>query len=219
MKIGCIIPALNEEKTLGQVITQVKSFVDEVIVVDDGSSDQTSEIALCEGAILLKHIINRGQGAALQTGNNYALANNLDIAIHFDADGQFLANEIPDFIKAIEEGSDIVFGSRFLEKKSNMPFTKKHFIMPLARLVNKFFLKIDLTDPQSGFRALNRKALERISIEQSGWAHCSEILAKTVKSKLKFKEVPITVSYSKFGRSFKSGMQIIKDLFLAKLIN
>ena len=189
-------------------------------VVDDGSSDNTSKIVSKNGATLLRHLINRGQGAALQTGNEYALAHSADIVVHFDADGQFSAAEIGEMIKPIvAEGYDVVLGSRFLGKKNNMPFLKRYLIIPLARLINFLLFAVNLSDPQSGFRALNKQAIRKITIEQSGWAHCSEILDKVKTNKLKVKEVPITVTYSKFGRNLGSGLEIIKDSIIGKLIN
>lgn len=220
MKVVCVIPAYNEEKNIGQVIDSVKEFVDDVVVVDDGSSDNTSKIVSKNGATLLRHLINRGQGAALQTGNEYALAHSADIVVHFDADGQFSAAEIGEMIKPIvAEGYDVVLGSRFLGKKNNMPFLKRYLIIPLARLINFLLFAVNLSDPQSGFRALNKQAIRKITIEQSGWAHCSEILDKVKTNKLKVKEVPITVTYSKFGRNLGSGLEIIKDSIIGKLIN
>lgn len=220
MKVVCVIPAYNEEKNIGQVIDSVKEFVDDVVVVDDGSSDNTSKIVSENGATLLRHLINRGQGAALQTGNEYALAHSADIVVHFDADGQFSAAEIEEMIKPIvAEGYDVVLGSRFLGKKTNMPFLKRYLIIPLARLINFLLFAVNLSDPQSGFRALNKQAIRKITIEQSGWAHCSEILGKVKTNKLKVKEVPITVTYSKFGRNLGSGLEIIKDSIIGKLIN
>jgi polyprenyl-phospho-N-acetylgalactosaminyl synthase len=220
MKVVCVIPAWNEEDKIATVIAEVKKFADEVVVVDDGSSDTTARIATDSQATVLQHIINRGQGAALQTGNDYALRAGADIIVHFDADGQFIASEIPEVIEPIANGEcDVVFGSRFLGRQANMPASKRYLLIPLARLVNKIFFNVKLTDPQSGFRALSRSAVGAIEIEQSGWAHCSEILAKVVAHKLKFKEVPITVTYDKFGRSLGSGWQIIKDSIIAKLID
>jgi len=220
MRIFCIIPALNEEKNIGSVVDGVKKVVDEVVVVDDGSLDSTGSVARAHGAILLSHLINRGQGAALQTGNEYALQNGADIIVHFDADGQFSVEEIKDIVRPIiNDGYDVVLGSRFLGKATNMPFFKRYFIIPLARLTNYLLFNVSLSDPQSGFRAFSRQAAAQIKIEQPGWAHCSEILSKVVSGKIKFKEIPITVTYSKFGRSFSSGFEIIKDTIIGKFIN
>jgi glycosyltransferase involved in cell wall biosynthesis len=220
MKIFCIIPAYNEEKTIREVIKQVKPLVDEVVVVDDGSTDKTYDLAKKQGATVLHHLINRGQGAALQTGTDYALGHEAEIILHFDADGQFLADDINSVIKPIKDGEcDVVFGSRFLDKKSQIPWFKKKIILPLARIINRLFWGVTITDPQSGFRALDREAAKVIKIEQDRMAHCSEILAKVFINNLKIKEVPITVIYHNFGQRFSDGIKILKDLFLFRLIN
>lgn len=220
MKTIVVIPAYNEEKTIVEVIKKLKPLVDEIIVIDDGSTDRTFQLAKQQGVIVLRHLINRGQGAALQTGNQYALKRGAEIIVHFDADGQFLAEEIKDIIQPIEQGlAEVVFGSRFLEKKSKIPWLKKQVIIPLAHLVNKLIIGFSLTDPQSGFRALSKNAAEVVQIENDGMAHCSEILYKVFKNNFKVKEVPITVIYYDFGQCFKGGVKIVKDLFLAKLID
>jgi len=220
MKIFCIIPAYNEAETIVKIIEEVKPLVDEVVVVDDGSTDDTYKLAKTQGITVLQHIINKGQGAALQTGNEYAINNGADIIVHFDADGQFLAKEIKDMVAPIILGkADIVFGSRFLGKKSNMPWFKKNIIMPMAKIINKIAFNISLTDPQNGFRAMTAKAAKKIIIEHNGMAHCSEIIFKAFKNNLDIKEVPTTIIYHNFGQKFSGGIKIIKDLFIAKLIN
>lgn len=221
--IYCIIPAFNESKNLAKVLAEVKPLVDAVVVVDDGSSDDTYNLAVAAGVTTLRHIINRGQGAALKTGTEYALSAGADIIVHFDADGQFLASQIQDVVAPIiNREAEVVFGSRFLQPDSglkSMPAQKKYLIMPLARLFNKLFLKIELTDPQSGFRALSRHAAEIIDWRQDGMAHCSEILFSAAKAQLKIREVPITVIYHHFGQRLSGGLRIVKDLLLARLIN
>jgi len=213
-----VIPALNEEITIGAVVAKVKPLVTEVVVVDDGSSDRTREFAAAAGATVLAHPLNRGQGAALATGNEYALSRGAEIIFHFDADGQFSAADIPAVLAPLLAGvADVVLGSRFLEKKSNLPALKEKVFMPIARLVNLVLFGAVLTDPQSGFRAATAAAWEKISINQDGMAHCSEIIAKIFKNKLRVVEVPITVHYHDFGQRFGGGVKIIKDLLLAKL--
>ena len=221
--IFCIIPAYNEEKNILKVVKDVINEVDKVIIVDDASIDNTINLLknniISKKLTILKHIINRGQGASLQTGNDYAIANNAKIIIHFDADGQFLAKEIKDIIKPIKDKqADIVLGSRFLEKKSKMPWLKEKIIMPLARLINRIFAKNTLTDPQSGFRAMNDYAINKLRIEQDRMAHCSEIINKITINNLKVKEVPITVIYNEFGQKFSGGINIIKDLIVGQLL-
>ena len=128
-KIFIIIPAYNESASIASVIKDIKAANKEwqIVVVDDGSGDETAEFAESAGAVVLRHLINRGQGAALKTGTDYAIMNGAAVIVHFDADGQFLANEISDVIAPIISGqADIVFGSRFLSapdgKKSNIPW-------------------------------------------------------------------------------------------------
>jgi glycosyltransferase involved in cell wall biosynthesis len=220
MRIFCIIPALNEEKTIGAVINNVKPLVSEIVLVDDGSSDDTKKIAAQAGAIVLRHPINRGQGAALETGNQYALAHGAEIIFHFDADGQFSTEDIPAVLAPLVAGqAEMVFGSRFLQKKSNLPLLKEKIFMPIARLVNLMLFGAILTDPQSGFRAGTAAAWKKIKINQNGMAHCSEIIAKVFKNKLRVVEVPITVRYDDFGQRFGGGVRIVKDLLLAKLMD
>lgn len=219
MKIVCVIPAYNEEENITKVVKDVLTYTNEAIVVDDCSIDDTSLLAASAGATVLNHIINRGQGAALQTGNEYALHNGADIIVHFDADDQFLASEIPSMIQPIIEGrADIVFGSRFLGKKTNFPSAKKYIIMPLAQLFSRAFLGVKLSDPQNGFRALSRLAAEKIIIDNRAMAHASEIQAKAFKQKLKIVEVPITVIYHHFGQTLSGGFIVIRDLLINKII-
>jgi glycosyltransferase involved in cell wall biosynthesis len=231
MKIFCVIPAYNEEKNIGKVLKDVARYVDEVVVVDDCSKDHTcQEVKKAKADIersedvsknitLLRHPVNRGQGAALQTGNNYSLRQGADIIIHFDADGQFLAEEIKEVISPLTTGEvDVCFGSRFLGKRSKIPFLKKNLLLPVAKIINQTFFRIKTTDPQSGFRALSRQAAEEIEIEQDKMAHCSEILHKAHKKEFKIKEVPITVIYHEYGQNFNGGIKIVKDVIIKGII-
>ncbi len=222
MKIFCVIPAYNEEKNIKKVVQQVQKYVDEVVVVNDCSKDNTYQEAIkttlinkYAKAVVLHHIVNRGQGAALQTGNDYSLKQGADIIVHFDADGQFSAKEIPEVIKPItNKEADACFGSRFLGRKSNLPFMKKVLILPLAKLINQTFFNIKTTDPQSGFRALSRQVVNKVKIEQDQMAHCNEILHKVHKNGFQIKETPITVIYHKYGQKFRGGGKIIKDIII-----
>lgn len=222
MKIFCVIPAFNEEKSITTVIDQVKPLVDTVVIVDDNSSDQTVNSVTKTDVVLLKHIINRGQGAALRTGTEYCLNNGADIIVHFDADGQFLSKDIEKVVAPIKSGeAQVVFGSRFLDSahSSEMPIFKKYFIMPLAKAVNKIFFNINLTDPQSGFRAMSSEAARKINWRQDRMAHCSEIMFEVKKNNFKVKEIPIKVIYHNFGQSFFGGLKILKELFIAMIVN
>lgn len=226
MKRVCVIPAYNEEENIGEVVAAAGAHVDLVVVVDDGSDDRTADMAAGSGARVISHVINRGQGAALATGNDYALAAGADIIIHFDADGQFLAEEIADVILPVAAGrADIAVGSRFLDKSSDLPALKRLLIMPVARMVNRHLLGVRLSDPQGGFRVMAAGAARRIRIEQDGSAHCSEILYKATKLGLRLVEVPITVRYRKFGQGIffgrgrgSGGARVLMDLIVSRLM-
>ncbi|MBU0722202.1 glycosyltransferase family 2 protein [Patescibacteria group bacterium] len=222
MKIFCVIPAFNEEKNITAIINQTRPLVDRLVIVDDGSIDRTADFIEEKTVVLLKHIINRGQGAALRTGTEYCLNNGADIIVHFDADGQFLSQDIERIAAPIKNReAQVVFGSRFLnsEHSAQMPFLKRYFIMPLAKAINKIFFNVDLTDPQSGFRAMSAQAARKISWRQDRFAHCSEIMFEVKNHNFKVKEIPIKVIYHNFGQNFSDGLKILKELFIAMLIN
>jgi glycosyltransferase involved in cell wall biosynthesis len=222
MNVFCVIPAFNEAKTIETIINEVKPLVDRLVLIDDGSTDETYDIVKNQGVVLLRHIINRGQGAALRTGTEFSIAQGADIIVHFDADGQFLSRDITRIVEPIKSGqAEVVFGSRFLAggHKAEMPFFKRYLIMPLAKAVNKIFFKIDLTDPQSGFRAMSAPAAKKITWQQDGMAHCSEIMFMVKKNNFKVLEIPIRVIYHNFGQSFFGGFKILRDLFIALLVN
>ncbi|MEI8361196.1 MAG: glycosyltransferase family 2 protein [bacterium] len=219
-KIYLIIPAYNEAKNIGEVLATALKIYSDIVVVDDGSSDETAAIVSLFNVHLLRHVTNRGQGAALRTGTKFAVFNGADIIVHFDADGQFLIDDIEVAIKKIVlDKVDLVFGSRFLNDNTKMPWFKKNIIMPLARLVNKLAFNINLTDPQSGFRVFTAKSFEKIIWQQDGMAHCTEILHRATRSGLTLAEVPITVIYHDFGQRLSGGFKILKDFFIYSLIN
>lgn len=219
MKVFVVIPAFNEEGEIAEVIREVLPLVDKVVVVDDCSKDNTRKVASEAGAVVLRHSINRGQGAALRLGTKWSLQNGADIIVHFDADGQFRPMDIPRVTAPlIAAEADVVFGSRFLDNTTRMPFFKKKIIMPLARFVNFYFLRVKLTDPQSGFRAFTKEVGLKLHWQQDRMAHCSEILSLVAKGGWRIKEVPITVIYKNFGQNIFGGFKIIKDLFIKKLI-
>ncbi len=217
--ILAIIPALNEADSIESVVLAVKNCVDEVVVVDDGSSDETANIARSAGATVLVHDLNRGQGAALQTGHDYAREVGADFVLHFDADGQFDAHEIAPALQALNDAkADVLFGSRFLNKKGDMPFTKRYIIFPISKCINFLFGTPNMTDVHNGFRILNKKAFHSISIEQDRMAHATEIPALVKKHGLQYIEFPVTVRYFEYGQNVKGGFHILKDLIFGKFV-
>lgn len=219
MKIFAIIPAYNEEKNIQKVIEDVKRNVAQVVVIDDGSNDNTCRLAQNCGVVVLEHLINLGQGAALQTGNDYALRNGAGIVVHFDADGQHLAEDIKDLVEPLlKDEVDITLGSRFLGKVSEIPWSKKWLIFKPAVFFNNFLSGLKLSDVHNGIRALNRKALKKIQITQNQMGHNTEICSLIYHHQLRYREVPVKVIYNEYGQGFLAGLKILKDLFLDKLI-
>jgi glycosyltransferase involved in cell wall biosynthesis len=224
MKMIAVIPAWNEGSRIGATVLGVKHHVDQIVVVDDGSGDGTAEAAQKAGAIVLRHRLNRGQGAALKTGTEAALRLNADVIVHVDADGQHDPNDIDALVEPIKNGrAEIVFGSRFLGvDPTGMPWIRRVYFIA-ARLFNTFVLGIprNVTDPQSGARALSRKAAERINFHQDGAAHCSEILRLATHSGLAWAEVPIHVRYTaetlKKGQKFTDAFRIVWQLVIRGL--
>lgn len=215
-KVFIVIPCYNEAGYLAKVIESVKTY-GRAAVVDDGSTDNSFKIATNSGVTVLKHLVNRGMGAALETGDRFAFEQGADIVVHFDADGQHLADEIPGLIQPIVSGQvDTVLGSRFLNQKSLIPFFKRNLILKPAVFFQNFMLGVKLTDAHNGFRALSRHALEKIRITQDGMAHATEIIEQIKVNNLTYQEVPVTVIYHEFGQGFLSGLKIIRDLLLGK---
>ena len=196
MKITIGIPAYNEEKNIALIITKLKKITDSIIVCDDGSSDLTGEIARELGAIVISHPKNMGYGAAIRSLFLKATELDLDGLITMDADGQHRIEDVNSVFKPInDEVADIVIGSRFLDKKSEeMPNYRKIGIKIITKVTN-LSIKEKLTDSQSGFRAYNKKALQKVIPSDVGMGVSTEILIKASNLELKVTEVPIKVHY------------------------
>lgn len=223
-KIFIVIPAHNEEHSIKQVLENLKQTgYEQIIVVDDGSRDNTTKIAQEQGAITLTHIINRGQGAALKTGTEYAITQGADIIVHFDADGQMRAQDIQKLIQPIiKNNAEICFGSRFIDNSSNIPPIRKT-VLKLGRMFMKIVFRVNMTDPQSGFRALSKNAAQKIEITQRGMPHCSEILEQVRRKKIPFAEVPVTIIYTAYSKKHShqeplAAIKIATKLIWSKII-
>lgn len=220
-RILIILPAFNESTRIEAVIKKIKSEgYTEILVVNDGSKDDTAEIARKAGAKVVSHLINRGTGAATQTGIEYARLKDYDIAVTLDADGQHDPGDIKKLITKLRENNlDIVFGSRFLNH-NEIPFLRKMF-NKLANLVTFFASSIRMSDSQTGLKAMNRKAMETIQIKTDGFEFCTEIIMQINSYKLKYGEIPAKVYYSKDtmskGQSFATGIITVTKLFIQAL--
>lgn len=214
-----IIPAYNETaEVLNSVINGLKSYSVSIVVVDDGSQPQVQQI---DSVHLITHPVNLGQGAAIQTGLEYAKLRDAEIAISFDADGQHNPADIQSLIDELNTGeTDVALGSRFLYDNSTIPF-RKIILLKFARWLNYLFTGLLLSDAHNGLRAFNKKALQHISITENRMAHASEILFEIKKHKLKFKEIPVTINYTSYskakGQSGWDSIRILFDLVLHKL--
>ena len=194
MIVACI-PAYNEEKTIARVILQTQKHVDTVIVCDDGSTDLTGEIAQKLGAEVVRHEKNIGYGAALRGAFKKAKDLNADIIVTLDADGQHNPTAIQDVIKPIlEDKADVVLGSRFLEKNNGVPTYRRFGIKLLTRMSNSS-CKEEISDAQCGFRAYNKKAMQKLKLSEEGMGISTEILRRAGEQGLRVGEVSVQVAY------------------------
>ena len=195
MKISIGIPAYNEEKNIGVIITKLKKITDSIIVCDDGSDDLTAKIARDLGAIVVTHKRNLGYGAAIKTIFQKSKEIECDILVTFDADGQHRVEDIESVINPIKNNdSDIVVGSRFLNNENNVPSYRKLGIKVITQVTNAS-IKKQLTDSQSGFRAYNKQVINGITPSDAGMGVSTEILIKASRNNFRISEVPIKILY------------------------
>ena len=222
-EIVIVIPAYNEGGMIRPVVESLLQLhLGTVIIVDDGSAIPVSHSIRDLPVIVLRHRTNLGQGAALQTAFTYAKKLNPSILITFDADGQHDVKDIPAMIAPLQQQkADIVLGSRFLTEGGTGITPGKKFVLKLARIINFMLSGLLLSDAHNGFRALNRKALEKIELTENRMAHASEILFETHRHRLRYCEVPVHIRYTDYskrkGQSGWDSIKILFDLVLHKL--
>jgi polyprenyl-phospho-N-acetylgalactosaminyl synthase len=215
--VWIVIPAYNEAKTIAGVVSSLRRRgYRHVCVVSDGSADGTAELALRAGAGVLEHVVNLGQGAALATGIEYALARGAQYICTFDADGQHSPDSIDNLLEALEASqADVALGSRFKGSQSAVPFSRR-MLLRAALAFTHVHARVRVTDTHNGLRMFTRHAAETLKIEQPQMAHASEILQKLGASKLKFVEVPVEIVYTEYskkkGQSGFDSVKIILDL-------
>ena len=216
-----VIPAYNEGEVLRSIVAGVRQLYGNVIVVDDCSSDDTSAAACAGGAVVLRHPINLGQGAALETGIRYALSCGAETIVTFDADGQHQVADIAVLVKRqVETGADIVIGSRFLGQAMGMPWLRR-YVLRLAVIFTRITSGVSLTDAHNGFRLFTRHAAKKIRIGQNRMAHASEIIDKIGALGLSVVEAPVTILYTEYslrkGQKLSNAINILSELFIARL--
>jgi glycosyltransferase involved in cell wall biosynthesis len=221
--VWVVIPVFNEEKVIAGVIDEVLSTFPNVVCVDDGSADDSAAEIAGTGAHLVRHPINMGQGAALQTGVAYALARTgSQYFVTFDADGQHrVADVVPMLASARSGAADVVLGSRFMAASdtTSIPLIKR-LLLPLIAMLSPTARRLRLTDAHNGLRLFGRPAAEDLRITQNGMAHASEIVGWLARSRWKVAESPVTVVYSEYsrakGQSLINGVNILFDISFAR---
>jgi len=189
------IPAYNEEQFISNVVSKAIKFTDKVVVIDDGSIDNTTKIAETVGALVINHGINKGYSECIRSCFEVANSNNADILVTLDGDGQHNPDEIPEILAPILHGeADVVIGSRFLGTEINIPRYRKFGIHLITFLYN-IGSKVKISDAQSGFRAYNRKVINTITITSSGMAASAELIIKIRDEGFTIGEVPISCIY------------------------
>ena len=206
-----ILPAYNEANVIENVINSIKKEgYNDILVVDDCSKDNTFKIAEKNNVKVLRHIINRGAGAATYTGLIYAKKNNYKYVVLLDSDGQHDPKDIKKLLKYAEK-YDLIIGSRMINPKG-MPIIRQ-ILNKVGSLITAFFFGTYVKDSQSGFKVLNKKAINKIKIHFDRYEFCSEILGEVSKHRLKVKEIPIKVIYTDHskskGQSFTNGFKMI----------
>jgi glycosyltransferase involved in cell wall biosynthesis len=220
-RISVVVAAYNEARVIAGVVAGVVHAGYDVVVVDDGSSDRTRHLAAAAGAMVLRHPINLGQGAALQTGIEFALRQGADIVVTFDADGQHRIADAARLVAALHtHGADFALGSRFLGGAVNQPLSRR-ILLRLATLFTRLTTGLSLTDTHNGLRAMTRRGASAIGLKQNRMAHASEFLQQIADSGLKFVEVPVTIEYSAYslekGQTMGDALVILTDLFARRL--
>jgi polyprenyl-phospho-N-acetylgalactosaminyl synthase len=216
-----VIAAYNEAKVIAAVVADVVRAGYTVVVVDDGSRDDTGTRARRAGARLVRHPINLGQGAALQTGIDFARRSGADAIVTFDADGQHRTGDIARMLDALAvHRADYALGSRFLGRAVNLS-TARRLLLAAATWFTRFSSGLALTDTHNGLRAMTARGAAVISLRQSRMAHASEILDQIASSGLGYVEVPVTIEYSEYslakGQRLGDAVTILVDLFAGRM--
>jgi len=230
-RLCVIVPAYNEApRVLQRTLESLMHCTWRVAVVDDGSATPVAEALdggflkeAGEKLVILRHCLNLGQGAALQTGMDYAERAGAEAVLHFDADGQHDIADIPSFVAALDKGFDVALGSRFLhaEDIAAIPW-KRRMLLRVARLVDGLATGLWLTDAHNGFRMLNRRAFTAIRMNGNRMSHASEILWLIRKHRLTYSEVPTHITYSGYsaakGQRAGNALNILLELLADRLL-
>ncbi len=217
-----VVAAYNEETVLADTLREVLARYPHVVVVDDGSRDRTAAVARECGVRVVRHPINLGQGAALQTGIRFALRRGAAYIVTFDADGQHDVDDIPGMLETLErEGADIVLGSRFLGSATGLPWKRRLVLRAAVSFTNRT-TGVRLTDTHNGLRLMTAAAGRRFNIRQNGMAHASEFIEQIGRLKLRYVEVPVHIRYTAYslqkGQKLTNAVRILSELFASWVV-
>ncbi len=221
MTTVAVIPAYNEGTRIAAVVREAAKFVDRVVVVNDGSADDTAKQATAAGALVVSHRINCGAGAATMTGLEAARRLGADTAITLDADEQHDPREIPALLKPLQEGkADLVLPNRFAGR-NRIPLIRRIF-NGIGNIVTFVATGRFVSDSQCGFKAFGAKALREVDLRMSGFEFCTEIVRESVQHRWRIVEVPIKVIYSEYslakGQSFANGVRTALKILLRSFL-
>jgi glycosyltransferase involved in cell wall biosynthesis len=220
--VWIVIPAFNEAGVIGEVVADVRAVFDNVVCVDDGSSDGTGEIALRAGAHLVRHPVNLGQGAAIQTGVEYARRQpGAQVFVTFDGDGQHRVKDVVAMVDRLNTGdADVVIGTRFGRAALSKPPVLKRVVLQTAAWLSPRGRRLGLTDTNNGLRVFNKKVADGLDITMSGMSHASEFVALVGENHWRVAEEPVEVLYTDYskakGQPLLNGVNIIFDGFLLR---
>lgn len=220
--VWVVVPVYNEATTIANVVADLRASFTNVLCVDDGSSDESAALAARAGATVIRHGINLGQGAALQTGFDFVLRSpDAAWAVTFDADGQHLVSDARRMAEVAKEiHVDVVLASRFLGTTHQMPRLRR-FVLKAGVAFTRWTARLSVTDTHNGLRVLGRKAMQQIQLDQPRMAYASELLSAISNHRLTYIEVPVSVIYSEYsrrkGQRNINAVNILFDLTLARL--
>lgn len=217
--VWLVVPLYNEAQVIGDVVRAARQTFPHIVCVDDGSTDDSADQAAAAGAVVVRHPVNLGQGAALQTGFEYALSvPSMRWVVTFDADGQHQVQDVVQMLdKARAEGLDAVFGSRFLDNRTEAGALKK-LVLRMAVGYTNLTTHTKLTDAHNGLRLLSRDVVARIDITQNRMAHASELVQQIGAMDIRYAESPVHILYTDYsrakGQSLWNAVNILAELIL-----
>jgi polyprenyl-phospho-N-acetylgalactosaminyl synthase len=212
-----VVPAYREAAVIGQTVGEIRRLFQKVVVVDDGSPDDTAARALEAGATVIRHPVNLGQGASLQTGITYALQRGAEYISTFDADGQHCIGDVSNMLTTLQaEKLDIVLGSRFAGDAPGLSVGRRLVLKAAVQFTN-LTTGVRLTDAHNGLRVMTAAAASKIELTHDQMAHASEFIAQVGRHALRFREVPVTIMYTEYslrkGQRLSNSFHILSDLF------